>query len=179
MRGGARANSGAKPDPEALRPGASRPYLQARANDGWIDLLRRTMHLPLLAAQQSVSRGAPALEGELYKTPQSTQWQPHQRYDVATYVRLTTADQTSVDVKLSAERRHLGGALGLSSAGMRSNTWRRTGEHAPAVTTLRAVPPRTPPPPEPVSEGFRATPRSEAVRGQLVSPGSLPIATDA
>lgn len=134
---------------------------------------------PLLAAQQSVSRGAPALEGELYKTPQSTQWQPHQRYDVATYVRLTTADQTSVDVRLSAERRHLGGALGLSSAGMRSNTWRRTGEHAPAVTTLRAVPPRTPPPPEPVSEGFRATPRSEAVRGQLVSPGSLPIATDA
>lgn len=122
-KGGARVNSGPKPDPEALR--RDRPS----DRDGWTDLPaegRKTAapKWPLCGLENGLSERESAVWREIWATPQAVAWERlGWTLEVGLYVRLLVLAEGG-SMSAATEARQWSDRLGLNPAAMLRNRWR-------------------------------------------------------
>lgn len=121
MRGGARANSGPAPDPNALR--RDRKSDQA----GWttLDAAGRKGKVPEFPLSKPTGREV-ELWGREWKRPQAVEWERNgQEIEVAMYVRaVVAAEQVDAPTNARTLVKQMQEALGLSLPGLLRLRWR-------------------------------------------------------
>lgn len=142
-RGGARANSGPAPDPNALR--RDRPSDKA----SWITLPAAGRAGPppewplVTSADEDVAIREHDLWRSLWRRPQAVMWAAlGQELEVALFVRkLAEAERPRASVELQKVIRQYLGSLGLSVEGMLRNRW-KIDSTAPSASASRPTAPK-------------------------------------